>query len=64
MKKYLVVGNPIMHSLSPELHNYWLKKHKIKAVYDKKEITEEMIKILIEEVRKRKIETTRTKTES
>ena len=55
MKKYLVVGNPIMHSLSPELHNYWLKKHKIKAVYDKKEITEEMIKILIEEVRKRKI---------
>ncbi len=55
MKKYLVVGNPIMHSLSPELHNYWIKKHKIKAVYDKKEITEEMIKILIEEVRKRKI---------
>ena len=26
MKKYLVIGNPIEHSLSPKLHNYWLKK--------------------------------------
>ena len=26
MKKYLVIGNPIEHSLSPRLHNYWLKK--------------------------------------
>jgi shikimate dehydrogenase len=25
MKKYLVVGNPINHSLSPKLHNYWIK---------------------------------------
>ena len=26
MKKFLVIGNPIKHSLSPKLHNYWLKK--------------------------------------
>ena len=26
MKKYFVIGNPIDHSLSPKLHNYWLKK--------------------------------------
>ena len=26
MKKYLVIGNPIDHSMSPELHNFWLKK--------------------------------------
>ena len=26
MKKYLVIGNPIDHSLSPRLHNYWIKK--------------------------------------
>ena len=29
MKKYLVIGNPIEHSLSPKLHNYWLNKNKI-----------------------------------
>ena len=26
MKKFLVIGNPIQHSLSPKLHNHWLKK--------------------------------------
>ena len=35
MKKYFVIGNPINHSLSPELHNYWLKKNNINAVSDK-----------------------------
>ena len=29
MKKYLVIGNPINHSLSPKLHNYWIKKNNI-----------------------------------
>ena len=36
MKKYLVIGNPIDHSLSPKLHNYWIKKNKIDAIYEKK----------------------------
>ena len=27
MKKFLVIGNPIKHSLSPELHNYWIKEN-------------------------------------
>ena len=40
MKKYLVIGNPIEHYLSPELHNYWIKKNNIEAVYDKKQINE------------------------
>ena len=26
MKKFIVIGNPISHSLSPKLHNYWLKQ--------------------------------------
>ena len=55
MKKYLVIGNPIEHSLSPKLHNYWLKKNKIKAVYDKKKIYENDIKSIIDEVKKDKI---------
>ena len=31
MKKYLVIGNPIEHSLSPKLHNYWIKKNNIRS---------------------------------
>ncbi len=26
MKKFLVIGDPIEHSLSPKLHNYWFKQ--------------------------------------
>ena len=38
MKKYLVIGNPISHSLSPELHNYWIKQNEIDAIYEKKNL--------------------------
>ena len=55
MKKYLVVGNPVDHSLSPQLHNYWIKKNNIDAIYDKKQLNEEDIKDLISEIRKDKI---------
>ena len=46
MKKYLVIGNPIEHSLSPKLHNYWLKKNKINA-YMKKMINNNEIENII-----------------
>ena len=55
MKKYLVIGNPIKHSLSPELHNYWIKKNSINAVYDKQKINEDEIERLILEVKKKNI---------
>tara|TARA_A100001015_G_C15038992_1_gene738264 strand:+ start:2592 stop:3386 length:795 start_codon:yes stop_codon:yes gene_type:complete len=55
MKKYLVIGNPINHSLSPEIHNYWLKKNNIDAVYEKKKINHENIKNIIEDIRNAKI---------
>ena len=35
MKKYLVIGNPIKHSLSPKLQNYWLRLNNIDAKYEK-----------------------------
>ena len=38
MKKYFVIGNPISHSQSPELHNFWIKKNNINALYEKKKI--------------------------
>ena len=55
MKKYLVIGNPIKHSLSPELHNYWIKKNNIDAVYDKKKVNESDIKSLIQNIKNKTI---------
>ena len=46
-KKFLVIGNPIEHSLSPKLHNYWIKKNKLKASYDKKLLEQNEIQKLI-----------------
>ena len=51
MKKYLVIGNPIEHSLSPKLHNFWFEKAEIDAVYNKKKINENDIKKIIDEVK-------------
>ena len=55
MKKYLVIGNPIEHSLSPKLHNFWLKKNNINAVYEKKNIHGDELNDLILEIRKKNI---------
>ena len=55
MKKYLVIGNPIEHSLSPKLHNYWIKENNIDAVYDKKKLDENELKNIISEVKEEKI---------
>jgi shikimate dehydrogenase len=55
MKKYLVIGNPIKHSLSPELHNYWIKKNNIDAVYEKKKLNENELENLIIRVKQKKI---------
>ena len=56
MKKYFVIGNPIDHSLSPKLHNYWLKENKIQAIYDKKKIDEKGLKSVISEIKEKKID--------
>ena len=55
MKKFLVIGNPIEHSLSPKLHNHWLKENNIDAVYDKKKLDENELKNIISEVKEEKI---------
>jgi len=55
MKKYLVIGNPIEHSLSPKLHNYWINKNSLEATYDKKLISENEIESLIKEIKDEKI---------
>jgi shikimate dehydrogenase len=55
MKKFLVIGNPIEHSLSPELHNYWIKKNNIDAIYEKQKINEDQLKQYILQVKDKKI---------
>ena len=54
-KKFLVIGNPIDHSLSPKLHNYWIKKNNLKASYDKKLIEQDEIQGLILDLREERI---------
>ena len=45
-KKFGIIGNPINHSLSPILHNYWFEKYKIDAEYSIIDIKEnELAKI-------------------
>ena len=55
IKKYLVIGNPIEHSLSPKLHNYWLKENNIDAIYDKKKLDDSELENIISEVKEEKI---------
>ena len=55
MKKFLVIGNPIEHSLSPTLHNYWIKKNGIDAIYEKQKLSENELEQVILQVRNKKI---------
>jgi len=55
-KKFLVIGNPIKHSLSPLLHNYWFHKNKINCEYKKLQTTQTSIKKILSRVRKRELE--------
>jgi len=55
MKNFLVIGNPIDHSLSPKLHNYWIKKNKLDAFYDKKLLNKSDIDNIILKVKNEEI---------
>ena len=55
MKKFCVIGNPIDHSLSPKLHNFWFKKNRIEAIYEKKLFEEKEIPNLIKSIRNSEI---------
>ncbi len=50
--KYFVIGNPIEHSKSPLIHNYWLKKYSINATYEKLKVEESEITNLIQKLRR------------
>ena len=54
MKKFLVIGNPIEHSLSPALHNYWIKNNGINAIYEKLQLNEDELEQIILQVKEKK----------
>ena len=56
MKKFLVIGNPIEHSLSPKLHNYWIKTNNIDAIYEKQKLDENELEQLILQIKQKKID--------
>lgn len=56
MKKFFVIGNPIQHSLSPELHSFWINENKINASYEKKLLDKEGVKEIIKDVKNNLIE--------
>ena len=51
MKKHLIIGDPISHSLSPKLHNYWFKQNKIDAIYEKYRPNEYEIKDIVYQIK-------------
>ena len=55
MKRHLIIGNPISHSMSPKLHNYWFKQNNIDAIYEKAQPKEEDIKKILQQVKSNNI---------
>ena len=52
MKKLFgLIGNPIKHSLSPILHNYWFEKYKIDAKYTIIEATDKDLPEVISKIK-------------
>ena len=51
MNKLYVIGNPIRHSKSPAIHNYWIKNYSLNAIYNKLEVRVEEISTLLDQVR-------------
>ena len=53
--KFAIIGNPISHSLSPVMHNYWFNKYNINAEYELLNINENEIQNVIDKIKKEEI---------
>ena len=54
-KTYAIIGDPIKHSLSPILHNYWFKKYKIQADYSLLQVHEKDLESVIVKIRNKEL---------
>ena len=50
-KKFGIIGNPIKHSLSPILHEYWFKKYKINAEYSIIQATDKDLPEIVKKIK-------------
>ena len=53
MNKAAVIGNPIDHSWSPAIHEFWFNEKKIEGSYEKIKVEKENLKDFISEARER-----------
>ena len=54
-KLYAIIGNPVSHSLSPILHNYWFKKYNIEANYFSMQTKEDDLERVVEKIRQKEL---------
>jgi shikimate dehydrogenase len=54
-KTFSIIGNPINHSLSPVLHNYWFKKYNIDANYSTIEAEEEDLPDIVKKIKNKSL---------
>ncbi len=50
-KKFGIIGNPIKHSLSPTLHNYWFNKYGLDAEYSILEIKNDDLSSIVQSIK-------------
>ena len=54
-KSFGIIGNPIAHSLSPVLHNYWFNKYNIEANYSLLNIKEQEIESVVKKIKNKEL---------
>ena len=54
-KSFAIIGNPVSHSLSPILHEYWFKKYNIEANYSFLNLDEKNLKDVVKKVKAREL---------
>ncbi len=54
--KFAIIGNPISHSLSPIMHNYWFFKYKINAEYELLKVDDNEIKSVMDKIKNKELE--------
>jgi shikimate dehydrogenase len=55
-KKFGIIGKPLSHSLSPDLHNFWFKKYKISAHYSLIEVELNEIESILKKIRNNELQ--------